>query len=614
MSKSPFYNPKPQDKFPTLNALREAMTLENPNGDAYLNYLLEGEYFAGKTLWTSNNPSSRAAYQAIMQANPELITESAYSEKNHDKSVREQGQNKIELCCINSATAEQKKQLEVYQRAVSNKSIPPKVIFSGGPAAKIAAILLELTNKKNKKYDCEFFLDFAEKSNESGSASYEHIHHANALNAETDNTGMGILRSAIKRALVGESDPSIALNTDYKKVDLWPKAVRFKDLPIYLINEWDTFVQTMRKRFGLQTSHDKSRIASKLSTEILSYLEDELNCQFRLKQDPSRAIFLYYTTEQHKEAKKENRRLTKRIGLYPEPLSAEQLVSLYGESTLKHIVAADVFHENSCLRHGFDQICKRVLTDAGGQYHEGMLIKKVYLDQDGKRAVAILLEDLRNRETHFTPLSYLALSLGPSATYHFPAPQSLWEKLCDKFLLRQAVPHQTIASGLSCQLLFRINDPVKFKTLAHTGLKQAHFTEIGSDGKHIIIKLTSGGMIGLPVYSRSYGICALANLLRALGPDSGLTFIDVMSAYPCTRAINGTNNGELLLLADNFVLRYGEGGTGMSKMASNAQTFMQALKLEINLPKQLQIEKRLYQHTIKDRRKIVQQRLKQQGQ
>jgi hypothetical protein len=61
--------------------------------------------------------------------------------------------------------------------------------------------------------------------------------HANALNAEHDNTGAGIFLSAVSRALRGEPDPAVALQFSYRKVDLWPLAVSLRDLPIYFGNE-----------------------------------------------------------------------------------------------------------------------------------------------------------------------------------------------------------------------------------------------------------------------------------------------------------------------------------------------------------------------------------------
>ena len=98
-----------------------------------------------------------------------------------------------------------------------------------------------------------------------------------------------------------------------------------------------------------------------------------------------------------------------------------------------------------------------------------------------------------------------------------------------------------------------------------------------------MVKLTGGGNIGTKYYSRSYGINALANMLRVITPESGLTFYDVVSAWPCSRGTNASNNGQLVRLSDNFVIRFAEGGTGMSKMASNAQIMLDMLGLDHGL-------------------------------
>ena len=76
-------------------------------------------------------------------------------------------------------------------------------------AAKIAALLCALQGQAAPS--SIFFVDGAEQSNESGSASYEHINHANALSAEFDNSGFAIFLTALGRAMLGEPDPEVAL-------------------------------------------------------------------------------------------------------------------------------------------------------------------------------------------------------------------------------------------------------------------------------------------------------------------------------------------------------------------------------------------------------------------
>ena len=126
------------------------------------------------------------------------------------------------------------------------------------------------------------------------------------------------------------------------------------------------------------------------------------------------------------------------------------------------------------------------------------------------------------------------------------------------------------------------------------------------------MKLTCGGVIGLPVYSRSYGISALASILRVITPAMGLQFEDVICAWPCSRGVNPSNNGQIVRLAENAVCRYGEGGTGMSKMGSNAQTMLDLLGLPWPMPQDLRMPDDLFRHTIIDKRKRIARRLARQ--
>ena len=127
----------------------------------------------------------------------------------------------------------------------------------------------------------------------------------------------------------------------------------------------------------------------------------------------------------------------------------------------------------------------------------------------------------------------------------------------------------------------------------------------------MLVKLTSGGNIGLPTYSRNYPVSALAGMLRVLTPDCGLEYVDTVCAWPCIRGINGTNNGEIVRITDNMVVRFGEGGTGMSKMGSNAQVMLDLLGLDHGLPAEAITKTEWYEHTVIDRRKKTGRWLKQ---
>jgi hypothetical protein len=140
------------------------------------------------------------------------------------------------------------------------------------------------------------------------------------------------------------------------------------------------------------------------------------------------------------------------------------------------------------------------------------------------RAAGIVCEDLLSGTITCLPVDYLGLSLGPTATFHYPKPSSAYYTIKDRLSIGLPVPYQTIATGLSAQVLSRIVDRSKTINLPFTGMKQTHFVEIGRTESHVLMKLTCGGVIGLPVHSRSYGISSLASLLRVIGPGTGLEF------------------------------------------------------------------------------------------
>jgi hypothetical protein len=330
-----------------------------------------------------------------------------------------------------------------------------------------------------------------------------------------------------------------------------------------------------------------------------------------LNRDARRAIFIYFTRQHFKHSKKDNFELESTVGLKPKGLSAEELQRFYGPGVLKTIVAADLFPENSLIRHGFDEVCRQVLEQRGSEYIHRHRIAEVYLRQKGSQpeAAGVVIESVETGERRCAPVDFLGLSLGPTATFHFAGSGKVRDWIEDKLKVGLPVPHQTIATGISAQVLFRITDPTKAIDIPLTGMKQTHFVEIGRTATHVLMKLTCGGVIGLPVYSRSYGISALASLLRTITPDMGLQFVDVVCAWPCTRAVNVSNNGQIARLADNFVVRFGEGGTGMSKMATNAQTMLDLMGLHWPLPDELRMQPDLYQHTILDRRGLVMKRL-----
>lgn len=608
----PHFNATPVRPFRSLDDLRAVMTRGNGEGGKFLDYLLEGDYFAGKGVWINQAPHVRRIYEALLRGTPALASESPYSPEFRNELVRARGDNKVLVARLGDAPSDVQTLAAEHAAQRQMGTRRPTAVFVGGPAAKIAALLNVLGSDESSRPDLAYILDGAEQSNESGSASYEHVNHANALNAELDNTGLGILATALGRALRGETDASVALKVDYKKVDLWPHAVRFRDLPIYARNEIHGMGQRLRHLLRLPTEHTKSRLASKSSTKILTEIERRLAISLRLDQASPRAVFLYLSLENHEVSLLDNEELAESVGLSIRKLETAELEDFYGRGILDRVVSGDLFSDNGCIRHGFDRICMDAMDRNGIDRRHRQRLSDIYFekgDQGGPRAAAISLEDVRTGVRTHMALDHLCVSLGPTATFHYNQASTLTSRIADRLSFDLPVPYQTIATGLSAQLLFRITDQEKVSRLPFTGMKQTHFVEIGRTGDHLIVKLTCGGVIGLPVYSRSYAISALASILSVLTPETGLIFEDVVCAWPCTRAVNGPNNGQIARLGDNAVARFGEGGTGMSKMGSNAQTMLDLSGLNWPVSPDLRLDPSLYKHTIVDRRRRLARRL-----
>lgn len=616
LSGAAYFNPAPRLPIASLAELRQAMSGTNPLGAAYLDYLLTGNYFDGKSVWVSGCDGTRAAYRQLLEAHPHLVTESPYNPHFRRDGIRVRGENVIQLSPISVASAQERALLDVHQAAVRAGLARPVAAFAGGPASKIAALLC--ANQGRKAPSALFFIDGAEQSNESGSASYEHINHANALSAEFDNSGLAIFLTALGRGLLGEPDPSTALRPEYRRVDLWPRGVALRDISLYIHYEVHGLIQRTMRSLGWRNDHDRSRYASKISSRVLTFLEDRCGVRLRMQAATPRTYFLYMSPAQWRLALRENRHLRKTLNLEIQGLTRDALVAGYGEAVLESICAGDVFPENGCIRHGFDRLVDDALDRLGGSYRARRRIREIFLSEhdasggSGTCAVAVTVEDLATGRRVFQPVDHLGLSLGPSATYRYhpalcggPISRGIGDRLKSGW----PVPYQTIATGVTMQVLFRISDRARYGKLPFTGLKQTHFVEIGSDGTHFLVKLTSGGNIGLPVYSRSYAISALASLLRIVTPDSGLSFVDVVCAWPCARGINGPNNGQIVRLAENCAVRFGEGGTGMSKMGSNAQTILDLIGVPHGLPAEATLDFRDYAHTVLDRRRRVLRRL-----
>ncbi len=603
-----YYNPQPDNPILTLDDLRSILTRINKAGDAFLDYLLQGDYYSGKQIWVNDDPAVRQIYENILSGNPHLHSDSPFNPYFNREKVKQPGENLILLTRMCNAQSAHRAILKEHQLNVASGRKQKRALFCGGPAPKIASLLLALNTRNNTNTSVSFLFDGPEQSNESGSASYEHINHANALNAEHDNTALGILPHVLKTAIFGEPDAKTVLQPDFKRVDLWPSAARLIDVPIYLKYEIHGIVQRLKKLLGLRNDHDKSRLASKHSTHVLDYIETKTGVKLRLKSSSPRALFVTSSQSQHSASLKENMHLRHSLDLHPQKLSAREIERYFGPSTLKNICSVDIFFENNCLTHGFDKQIRKIAQQLPIDYRERVRIKEIFIDEaedtnKQSAVVGVLLYDQEKKNETFLPTDYLGLSLGASATYKYQSSSAPGYYDWRTKMLGQPVPHQTIATGFSGQILFKITDSAKFTELPHTGLKQTHFVEMGRHGNYLLVKLTSGGNIGLSTYSRSYPISALAGMLRVLTPDCGLEYVDTVCAWPCVRGVNGTNNGEIVHITDNMVVRFGEGGTGMSKMGSNAQTMLDLLGLDSGLEGSASTDPVLYKHTIIDNRK-----------
>ena len=585
---SAFYNPKPHSAFRVIEQLTATMQQENSDGANYVDYLLQGELKEGKGFWKTKNPTSIEVYKKFIKENPHLTTEDPFKEQVKRSTKL------IELSNFESLTEQQKKQVDDFLATGKQR-----IVYAGGPAAKIAAVLTGLNNKKNKS-DILFLIDDASRSNESSSASYAHINHANALNAEWASSGLGILPTLFKRNIFGEKNSNVALSVGYKSVDLWLNNVRYIDCKLFIKNIIHGLLQQFKKVLGIKNDHDKSRLASFQSSLILDYIEQKTAINLRLKSDENKAFFINVGTKAHQHALKENAYLKESIGLVSYQLSKQDLLYHYSSETGNNITSVDVFPSNGCIVHGFDKKIKAMSENTHFSYKENKQITGVCLKKG--KAVAVWVKDTKTANKQLIAITSLGLSLGPKAHYVYKNQTHNNSDNKQGVDGLSPIPHQTLATGVSCQILFKITDKEKFSSLPYTGLNQAHFVEMASNDNYVLVKLTGGGNIADKNYSRSYPINALADMLRVITPECGLTFYDVISAWPCSRGINATNNGQLVRLADNLVVRFGEGGTGMSKMASNAQIMIDMLGLQHGLDEKLLTTYDDYKHTIIDNR------------
>ena len=578
-----FCNPQPQRAFHHLDALRQAMQTQNPKGADFLQYLLHGDIKRGKGFWKSNCQHTHEVYQQLLQQYPQLQTENPF-----DQTPVKDKEAMVVVSDARLLDSTQQAQVTTFLQTGQ-----PRVVFAGGPASKIASILYALNAPQQT--DIRFIIDSAKFSNESSSASYAHINHANALNAEFKNSGPGILPTLIKRNLFTEKDATIALVPNYRKVDLWLKNLRLNDLPVYLGNVMHGFVQQLKRLFSLPNEHDFSRLAGQKSIRIIHWLTQKTGVQLTLKSQRQRALFAYFDYKSHAHSFKENQQLKNFPGLTSRKLDKAEVIHFYSKDACKYICSVDLFPDNDCFVHGFDQVIRNLCQDIGVQYLQNQRICEVFYHPQLQKVVAIQLHDQTNDTTQFLPITHLGLSLGPKVTYRYKNRQG--------FAKQQPVPRQILATGVSCQVLFKITDHNRFSEFPFTGAQQTHFVEMAHNNDYVLVKLTGGGNIADTHYSRSYAINALANLLSVIQPDSGLAFFDVVCAWPCSRGINASNNGQLVRIADNSVIRFGEGGTGMTKMASNAQIMLDMLSLEHGLDNNMTTHWHEYKHTIIDYRK-----------
>lgn len=124
----------------------------------------------------------------------------------------------------------------------------------------------------------------------------------------------------------------------------------------------------------------------------------------------------------------------------------------------------------------------------------------------------------------------------------------------------------TIATGVSVNAIFTLSDQMKqlikkYGSFGEINVTNGHWTTIYMSSTHILVKMTGGGNTGNEMYKPSYFINLLANTKRIFGDE----FVGVLSAYGCCRAINFKNSTQYTKFANNGMITYGKGGTGMTK-------------------------------------------------
>ena len=95
-------------------------------------------------------------------------------------------------------------------------------------------------------------------------------------------------------------------------------------------------------------------------------------------------------------------------------------------------------------------------------------------------------------------------------------------------------------------------------------ITNSHWTIISHNEEYMLVRSTCGGNTGSEAYMPSHFLNMIANTRRMFGES----FIGIVSAYGCVRAVNYKNSTQFADVADGLVISYGKGGTGNTKRAS----------------------------------------------
>jgi len=473
-------------------------------------------------------------------------------------STNELGSIKVDISCLDD--------FPEFKKIYNQHKKQEVMMCVGGPAAEDQAVIASLIPEIFNKIDKIIYVTRNyNESNVAHSAKQYHIRHANALNADPHLTGRNIIKAVLRRALFGMK-PREIVDSGFLKIDVAP-TLNFKTLGIYLGNEFNSIKQSFRSLCGQLTEHEINRISAFLGGEFFAIIEEKLGVKISGKKDnanldhPS-AIHVTFNEAEAKAAEVENKLLEK-INIHSQELTREQIDDFFGESN--RIYKAYAYPSDTHVVFDIHAVNKKFAMSRGVEWSDHSEIKKILVtkDVDGAPKVAGVIDDSGN----FTYVSKLHFTGGYKVEYVYDKNskarfrsgffRKIFNKIEDKFNLQKPLNNEvTIATGVSINALFK-----KTKNFGEISVTNSHWTKIAEDETHMIVRITGGGNTGSEKYNPAYALNVAANSRRIFGD----ALVGIISAYGCSRAVNGKNSTEWAQLAKGLVVSYGKGGTGNTK-------------------------------------------------